>query len=312
MNHMYYFPNSVHAAMLLTARAALLSADARDRFNQPACWRAVCGLRPENAGLRRCAADVHASELASDGGCKHPHSTALRALLASCVCLILASCQTPLVSSGRGHSEYGDRAGPQGFNTVIVDAGHGGKDSGAPGRQRGIAEKTIALDIAKKLQRELSGSFKTVMTRSSDTFVPLDSRVAIANRSGDAVLVSIHLNDGSRRLSGPEAYWWRSDSCSLATRVNSKLKSVATGSNNRGLVRRRLRLTRNPDIPCILVECGYLSNARDADLLADAGYRGRVAKAIAQGIRDQAACGDCCVMPKPIYAKPSSAHDARE
>jgi N-acetylmuramoyl-L-alanine amidase len=94
--------------------------------------------------------------------------------------------------------------------------------------------------------------------------------------------------------------------------VQSNLKTVATGSNNRGLVRRRLRLTRNPQIPCILVECGYLSNARDADLLADAGYRGRVAKAIAQGIRDQCANGDCCSMPKPIYAKPSSAHDARE
>ncbi len=177
-----------------------------------------------------------------------------------------------------------------------------------------MPEKSVALDIAKRLQGELSSSFKVIMTRSSDTFVPLDSRVDLANRAGDAVLVSIHLNEGPRRLNGPETYWWRVDSSSLAKRVQSNVKCVATGSNNRGLVRRRLRLTRNPDIPCILVECGYVSNAGEADSLATASYRARIAQAIAKGIREQAACGDvgCGPLPKPIYAAPSSAHDARE
>ena len=152
------------------------------------------------------------------------------------------------------------------------------------------------------------------MIRTGDVFVPLDTRVEMANRTGDAVLVSIHLNEGPRSLNGPETYWWRVDSYSLARRVQSHLKTVATGSNNRGLTRRRLRLTRNPDIPCILVECGYLSNAREASLLADARYRQRIAEAIARGIREQAHYGDAGLgpLPRPIYAPPSSAHDARE
>jgi N-acetylmuramoyl-L-alanine amidase len=228
--------------------------------------------------------------------------------------VLLTSCAGPLSLGGRGHSEYGDRAGAQGFSTVIIDAGHGGKDSGARGRLRGTPEKTVALDIAQRLQSELRGSFRVSMTRSSDVFVPLDDRVAIANRGGDAVLVSIHLNDGPRRLSGPETYWWRVDSYSMAKRVHSSLCSVASGSNNRGLVRRRLRLTRNPDIPCILVECGYLSNATDSAYLATASYRQRIAQAIARALREQTARGDAGYgpLPRPIYAPPSSAHDARE
>ena len=234
--------------------------------------------------------------------------------------LLLAACQSPTgtpsgggLFKGSGDSQYGDRAGPQGFHTVLIDAGHGGKDSGARGRIKGMPEKAVALDIAKKLQSELSSSFDARLTRSSDIFIPLDSRVALANRTNNSILVSIHLNDGSRRLSGAETYWWRTDSYSLAKRVDCSLRSVVTGSNNRGFVRRRLRLTRNPEIPGILVECGYVSNSREADLLASASYRTRIAQAIARGIRAQAAQGDSGMgpLPKPIYAPPSKATDAR-
>ena len=230
--------------------------------------------------------------------------------------VLLAACQGPETTEfvgGAGHSVYGDRPGPKGFHTVLIDAGHGGKDSGARGRIRGMPEKAVALDIAKRLQGELSGSFHASLTRSSDVFIPLNDRVAMANQAGDAILVSIHLNDGPRRLSGAETYWWRTDSYSLAKRVQSSLRGVVTGSNNRGLVRRRLRLTRNPEIPGILVECGYVSNPGEADLLSGPGYRKRIAQAIARAIREQAANGDAGMepLPKPIYAPPSKATDAR-
>ncbi len=230
--------------------------------------------------------------------------------------VILAACQGPGPAGflgGRGHSMYGDRPGAQGFTTVLIDPGHGGKDSGARGRIRGMPEKVVALDIAKRLQGELSSTFHASLTRSSDVFIPLDERVAIANRAGDAIVVSIHLNDGPRRLAGAETYWWRTDSYSLAKRVQASLRGVVAGSNNRGMVRRRLRLTRNPEIPGILVECGYLSNANEADLLSSPGYRGRIAQAIARAIREQAANGDAGMgpLPKPIYAPPSKASDAR-
>ena len=81
------------------------------------------------------------------------------------------------------------------FKTVVVDAGHGGKDNGAY-RNYGGAEKIATLDVAKRLERKLRESqLKTVMTRSDDTFISLDQRVAIENSQKNAVFVSIHFKD---------------------------------------------------------------------------------------------------------------------
>src|SRR5438132_13919502 len=80
------------------------------------------------------------------------------------------------------------------FTTVVVDAGHGGKDNGAY-RRYGPPEKVVALDVAQRLDRNLRESeLKTVMTRSTDVFIPLDQRVAIENSQKNAIFVSIHFN----------------------------------------------------------------------------------------------------------------------
>jgi N-acetylmuramoyl-L-alanine amidase len=236
---------------------------------------------------------------------------AFRAIAGVLFAFGMVSCQSP--SGGVGRSTYGDRPGPKGFKTVVIDAGHGGKDSGA--HVRGLMEKHLALDISKRLGAALAPGFKVVQLRSDDRFIELDERVRLASRYGDAVLVSIHLNYGRRPTSGPETFYWRTDSYSLARRVQLQLSAVIPNeSGNAGLVRRRLRLTRNPTIPCVLVECGYLTNAREASLIASAGYRERLAEAIARAIRDQAARGDSGmgVLPRPIYAPPSRAGDARD
>lgn len=232
----------------------------------------------------------------------------LRLAIFATLLLLLASCGTPL---GGNRSTYGDRPGPKGFSTVIIDAGHGGKDSGA--RARGLVEKNLALDISRRLQSDLSPQFKTVLLRNSDRFVDLNDRVRSANRHGDAVLVSIHLNYGNRRRAGPETFYWRVDSYSLAKRVQQNLSATVPYHASAGLVRRRLRLTRNPVIPCILVECGYLTHAGEARTLTSSAYRERLAEAIARAIRTQAAVGDSGMgsLPRPIYAPPSKATDAR-
>ncbi len=221
----------------------------------------------------------------------------------------LVSCQSPL-GIGKG-SVYGDRPGPRDFKTIVIDAGHGGKDPGA--RARGLTEKTLALDIANRVRSELSPRFKAVMIRGNDHFVDLDDRVRIANRYPDAVLVSIHLNHGSRSRSGPETYYWRSDSYSLASRLQQQMSRVTSARSSAGLVRRRLRLTRNPVIPSVLIECGYLTSSRDAAQLNSSAHRQRLAQAIAKAIRDQSALGDSGMgrLPPPIYAPPSRAGDAR-
>lgn len=198
---------------------------------------------------------------------------------------------------------------------MVLDAGHGGKDSGARSRTTGLMEKDLALDVARRTRDLLARDFRVVMMRDSDVFIDLDDRVARASRYGDGVLVSIHFNSGPSHVRGPETFYWRVDSYSLAKRLQQRLAAASPAeSSNRGLVRRRLRLTRNPEIPCVLVECGYLSNPAEARLCASPAYRQKLAQAIAAAIRDQAARGDSGMgpLPRPINAPLSRPTDTRE
>src|SRR6266540_889417 len=94
------------------------------------------------------------------------------------------------------------------FATVVVDAGHGGRDSGAY-RRYGPPEKTVTLDVAIRLSRKLRESqFNVVMTRTNDVFIPLDTRVDVENSTANSVFVSIHFNDSRRRgVKGFETYY---------------------------------------------------------------------------------------------------------
>src|SRR5437588_10248536 len=99
-------------------------------------------------------------------------SPTVRFLLLLTLLACLAGCSTfrSRVAGGKNTAKT--------FRTVVVDAGHGGKDSGA-NRRYGPPEKIATLDVAKRLDQKLRESqLKTVMTRSSDVFIPLDERVA--------------------------------------------------------------------------------------------------------------------------------------
>ncbi len=230
------------------------------------------------------------------------------------IAVMFASCAGPSAPSSAGRDVLGHRAGPKGFRTVIIDAGHGGKDSGAVSPHTRQKEKDLTLDFAQRLRSELSGDFKTILMRSDDTFIDLDERVRRANQYG-GILVSLHFNSGPSGIRGPETYYWRVDSHGLAVRCQQAMASASPAeSGNRGLVRRRIRLTRNPEIPCLLLEGGYLSNAAESRLCADPAYRQKLARAIAGAIRAQAANGDAGTLPlpPPLNAPPSRPTDAAE
>src|SRR5260370_22519803 len=127
----------------------------------------------------------------------------------------LAACAT-----GPRPTEVGTRDTSKSFNTVVVDAGHGGKDNGAY-RKFGGAEKIATLDVAKRLSRKLRESdLKIVMTRSTDVFIPLEQRVAIENAQKSSIFVSIHFNDSRRRgLHGFATYYHSLHSFDLAHRI---------------------------------------------------------------------------------------------
>jgi N-acetylmuramoyl-L-alanine amidase len=173
------------------------------------------------------------------------------------------------------------------FNTVVVDAGHGGKDSGAY-RRYGPPEKLVTLDVARRLDRKLRESqLKTVMTRTSDVFIPLDERVAIENAQKNAIFVSIHFNDARRRgIRGFETYYHSGVSSELADRIQSKLVTIPR-SANRGVHTANFRVLRLAACPAILVECGFLSNRAEGNKARGWEYRELLADRIAEAIVEQ-------------------------
>ncbi len=173
------------------------------------------------------------------------------------------------------------------FKTVTVDAGHGGKDSGAS-RRGGLPEKVAALDVARRLDRKLRESqLKTVMTRSSDVFIPLDQRVAIGNAQSNSIFVSIHFNDSPRRvIHGFETYYHSAASLDLAQRIQTHLTGTS-GAMNRGVHRANFRVLRNLVYPSVLVECGFLSNRSDRNEAGSETYREQLADKIAAAIVEE-------------------------
>ena len=83
------------------------------------------------------------------------------------------------------------------LKTVVIDAGHGGKDAGCVSRDKKTYEKTVTLDIAKRLEQKIKAAYPDVtvkMTRSTDKFVELENRAAIANKANANLFISIHVN----------------------------------------------------------------------------------------------------------------------
>lgn len=173
------------------------------------------------------------------------------------------------------------------FTTVVVDAGHGGRDSGAV-RRYGPPEKVVALDVAKRLNQKLRESqLRTVMTRTSDVFIPLDSRVAIQNAQKNSIAVSIHFNDsGRRRIHGFETYYYSPVAYRLAQRIQNNLLTLPRAVN-RGVHPANFRVLRNATYPTVLVECGFLSNRSEARSARSSDYRDQLADKIAEAIVEE-------------------------
>jgi N-acetylmuramoyl-L-alanine amidase len=171
------------------------------------------------------------------------------------------------------------------LTTVIVDAGHGGFDRGGiPGQK--IAEKEMTLDVAQRLKDVLTANgYRVVMTRDSDVFVPLPTRIAIANSYRSAIFVCIHFNSAKRTgAGGIETYFYGRDSLPLASAVHYFVAGGAP-SSNRGVRRRGYYVLRKAKVPAVLVECGFLTNPTEGQYAQTASYRQKLAEEIAAGIQ---------------------------
>jgi N-acetylmuramoyl-L-alanine amidase len=201
------------------------------------------------------------------------------ALAAALCCMVLASgCATSANVKNTTHT----------FQTVVIDPGHGGKDSGTWSKSRRgpfILEKNAALDVATRLNTKLQADgFKTVMTRRSDVFIELNERAHISNVQKNAIFVSIHFNDSPKRgIEGAETYYHSSASVPLAQKIERNLGTIP-GVTPRGVLHANFRVLRLNEYPAVLVECGYLSNKNEAIRCAHADYRDRIADKIADAI----------------------------
>jgi N-acetylmuramoyl-L-alanine amidase len=169
------------------------------------------------------------------------------------------------------------------FDTVVIDAGHGGKDPGA--RWNGLLEKTLALDMAKRLETALrERGFKTVMTRSADTYVELSERAAIANRHPGAIFVSVHF-DASRDTSakGFTTHYRSKRARLLAASVQRTLNKQVSG-RSREIDWQDLKVLRETKGTAVLVECGFISNVHEAANCKNPQHLQTIAEAISVGI----------------------------
>ncbi len=172
------------------------------------------------------------------------------------------------------------------FTTVVIDAGHGGHDSGAISRRTGrrILEKDLALDTALRVERKLrAAGVKTVMTRRDDRFIPLDTRVAISNRNRASIFLSIHYNHSPKgHISGVEVYHNQRGTAKLSHDLLNAI-SRDTAKRKRFVKTANFRVLRKSHGPAVLVECGFLSNTYEARRCSTPEHREAIANAIVKG-----------------------------
>src|SRR6266849_10194861 len=185
-------------------------------------------------------------------------------------------CGTSSAASRGSAAQSGSSA-----TAVVIDAGHGGFDRGGIPGQR-IPEKEMTLDVAQRLKAVLTANgYRVVMTRESDVFVPLPTRVAIGNSYRNGIFVCIHFNSTKRAgADGIETYFYSRDSLPLASAVHYFVAGGAP-SPNRGVRRRGFYVLRKTNVPAVLVECGFLSNPSEAAYAHTASYRQKLAEEIA-------------------------------
>jgi len=174
-------------------------------------------------------------------------------------------------------------ASAKNFNTVVIDAGHGGRDLG--GITNKVYEKWLALDTAMRVEKGLKRKgFKTVMTRRSDVFISLSKRSQIANRYPNSVFVSIHYNfTWKKSVNGLETFYCSPKSRALAQAVHKGMMSKVR-ANDRGVKYARYSVIRRTKTPAILVEGGFVSNSAERKRTKRGSYREGLADGIVKGI----------------------------
>lgn len=171
---------------------------------------------------------------------------------------------------------------------VVVDAGHGGADSGAIGGN--LYEKDLNLDVAKMVQEKLmKKNIYVYMTRTKDETLSLEDRVNYSNEINPDIFVSIHTNSTVKEDSyGLETHYFKDNSYNLAQIVHSEFASPKNlrkwETLDRGVIKSRFYVINHTEAPAILIEMGFISNEEERDKLKKKGRKEDIADSIVDGI----------------------------
>ncbi|WP_419393659.1 SH3 domain-containing protein [Cytobacillus praedii] len=167
---------------------------------------------------------------------------------------------------------------------IVIDPGHGGRDNGTTGAS-GTIEKTVTLKTAKLLYDKLKAAgANVILTRNTDTYIPLSSRVYTAQYHNADAFISIHYDSiADRSVRGMTTYYYHSYQKDLAADVHS---SVASNSSlkNRDYRFGDYYVLRENNKNAILLELGYLSNPAEEMIVTSGQYQEMVTTGIYQGL----------------------------
>jgi N-acetylmuramoyl-L-alanine amidase len=233
------------------------------------------------------------------GGCTGPEARSVGNRQA------LPSALKPAPPAGAGQEGGPERSLPTtpiALRRVVLDAGHGGHDTGALGPE-GVPEKDVALSIARRLKALLEArGVEVLLTRPDDGFVPLPERARMANAAGADLFLSIHCNAArSGDASGEETFavgryvrdprrahrfvYQPPDRLSLLlARCIQAEMARHLGGPDRGVKTRNLSVLRETVIPGALAEVGFISNTASERQMTTALYRQRIAEALCAGV----------------------------
>lgn len=174
--------------------------------------------------------------------------------------------------------------------TVILDPGHGGSDGGAVAVLDGveIVEKDIDVEVTDMVKSLLERqNIEVLLTRDEDVDMDLKDRTRFANESGGDLFVSLHCNtsEEDQTANGLECYYERQGEKGKDLAANIMAAAEATGKiETRELRTEMMYVVRFSDMPAVLVEMGFMTNADELEKLCRTSYQQILADAIADGI----------------------------
>jgi N-acetylmuramoyl-L-alanine amidase len=180
--------------------------------------------------------------------------------------------------------------GGQSLTKIFLDAGHGGKDSGAA--RNGLLEKNVVLDLAKRIETKLKQykNVQVMQSRTTDVFLELSDRADKANKWGADAFISLHTNSAESALAkGFETFIYNgpvgSDTVAFQNVMHEEIiKQIGPNISDRGKKRANFAVVRESNMKAILGENLFLSNASDSALLKTSSFLDRVAQGYVNGL----------------------------